>query len=110
MSNKTEDLVSKPLRLNKPFIDSRGNLYLAKDYAPNELPIQVIEKGHVSIIPDFESDFPSLSEFKVVNNLVPEQKVEIKTRSLNNKKKNPPKPNEVIDLNPIEAKDPVVRN
>lgn len=110
MPNKTEDLVSKSLRLNKSFIDSRGNLYLAKDYAPYELPLQVIEKGHVSIIPESESDFPSLDEFKVVNNLVPEQKVEVKTRSLNTKKKNPPKPTEVIDLNPIEAKDPIVRN
>lgn len=107
MSNKTEDLKTKHLRLNKPFIDSRGNLYLAKEYAPNELPLQVIEKGHVSIISEDELKMPSFSEFKTVSDTVPEQKVEVQTRSLNNKKKPPIKTTEVLDLNPIEAKDPV---
>lgn len=106
MSAKTQELQSKSLRLNKAFIDSRGNIYLAKDCAPNELPLQVIEKGHVSIISQEESSIPELSEFKTVNNQVPEQKVEIQTRSLNTRKKTNPKPPEVIDLNPIEAKNP----
>lgn len=107
MSAKTQDLQLKHLRLNKPFIDSRGNLYLAKEYSPNELPLQVIEKGHVSIISEDELKLPTFSDFKTVSNTVPEQKVEIQTRSLNNKKKPLTKTPEVLDLNPIEAKDPV---
>lgn len=110
MTAKTVDLASKPLRLNKPFIDARGNLYLAKDYQPYELPTAVIEKASVSIISQDELNTSSLDDFKSVTNQVPEQKVEVKTRSLNTKKKTTPKEPEILDLNPIEAKDPVKRS
>lgn len=108
MSSKTTELSQKHLRLNKSYIDSRGNLYLAKDYLPNELPLQVIEKGHVSIISEDSIDSFSVGDFKVVDNLVPEQKVEVKTRSLNTKKKPNNTNTEVIDLNPIEAVNPTL--
>jgi hypothetical protein len=107
MSNlKVSELKSLPIRLLKPFLDSRGNLYLAKDYAPYELPEQVIEKGQVKVISETDESAPFDLEFKTVKNQVPEQKVEVQTRSMNTKKKPTAKPTEVIDLNPIEAVNP----
>ncbi len=104
MSNKLSNttLQDKYIRLLKPLLDQRGNLYLAKDYAPGELPEFILNKGKISIIDQEDLDVP-FQDFKTVVNTIPETKVEVQVSS---SKKTQSKKVEVQNLTPLEAPNP----
>jgi hypothetical protein len=109
MSDQLTDstLTTKYIRLLKPMFDARGNLYLAKDYSPGELPEYILDKGRISVINEDELN-QDFQDFQVVTNTVPEVKVDLQVS--NSSKKAAPKKPTVQNLTPTEVIIPTKAN